>query len=115
MKVLEDADSIAVELESLRPEVEKMELEFETQVSETDTTLETNGKETKDLEKQRSRIAGKVPDPLTRLYDRVSRRYKGDAVAVASQGSCRSCYRALPSQLYNQVLAGEDDDPVSRL
>ena len=107
MKVLEDADSIAVELESLRPEVEKMELEFETQVSETDKTLETNGKDAKDLEKQRTRIAGKVPDPLTRLYDRVSRRYKGDAVAIASEGSCRSCYRALPSQLYNQVLAGE--------
>ena len=37
---------------------------------------------------------------------RVNTRYPGEAVAAANKGSCRSCFRALPAQTYNQVLAG---------
>lgn len=40
------------------------------------------------------------------LYKRVEKRYKGDAIAFAESGSCKSCFRALPAQTFNQIIAG---------
>jgi predicted nucleic acid-binding Zn-ribbon protein len=46
-------------------------------------------------------------DPiLASLYKRVEGRYRGDAIAETEASSCKTCFRALPNQTYNQVLAG---------
>ena len=45
-------------------------------------------------------------DKLLSIYERISSRYPSDPVALAKDGACYSCFRALPNQLYNLLLAG---------
>ena len=56
--------------------------------------------------KQREGLLEKLEPRLQSLYSRVNERYPGEAVAVAGDGACQSCYRALPQQRYNQIMAG---------
>ena len=66
-------------------------------------------KQTAKLAKKRAKLVASIEEidkRIVPLYERISTRYRGTSVSVAIEGSCRSCFRALPYQLYNQVLAG---------
>jgi len=51
-------------------------------------------------------LLGQLEQRLATLYKRVESRYRGDAVAEAEAGSCKCCFRSLPNQTFNQVIAG---------
>ncbi len=106
MKAIEDADELEEKLATLRDAVSEIEQHHNAHVDETKDELgELNSTLEKDT-KERDKVLNGLDDRLQRLYNRVAGRYPGDAVAFASKGSCRSCYRSLPPQTYNQVLAG---------
>lgn len=60
----------------------------------------------KSIRVERDKSFAELEPRLQRLYKRVQGRYPGSPVAVASKSSCRACYRALPQQTYNQIMAG---------
>lgn len=60
------------------------------------------------LVKERTTVRSKLDERLVKIYDRVTVRYPGDAVAIVKNGACRSCYRSLPFQLHNQLNAGNN-------
>lgn len=106
IKSISELEGVGHNIESLQEELVTLEKGF-------DEFVESKSKELKEIEKQvgthqkkRTQVASGVDDRVRALYGRVSKRYPANPVAVAAKGSCRSCYRALPSQTYNQVLAG---------
>jgi len=106
IRALQEVDQLEGQLQPQRTDVEKLELEFEgfsQQATEKLTSLE---KELKSLAKDRDNATLLVDERLLRLYNRVRTRYPAEAVARALEGACQSCSRALPSQTYNQILAG---------
>ncbi|MCC6221338.1 MAG: hypothetical protein IT291_08880 [Deltaproteobacteria bacterium] len=106
IKALEQVDVLEAQLGEFRQSLEKLEVQFEADSVETEKVLEEVANTRAEVEKDREKLVLSIEERLVALYDKVSSRYPGDAVSVASSGSCRSCFRALPPQTYNQVLAG---------
>ncbi len=106
LKALEESSELEAKLNALRELVQKLELEFEEKLPALESELSTLSSDLSGLKTERQALLGSIDSRLSRLYERVSGRYPGSAVAVAQNGSCRSCFRALPHQTYNQVLAG---------
>jgi predicted nucleic acid-binding Zn-ribbon protein len=67
---------------------------------------ETANGEIESLKKEKKSLIVTLDARLQNLYKRVESRYRGDAIALAESGSCRSCFRSLPAQTFNQVMAG---------
>ena len=106
MKAIEEVDELETELESMKSSLQELEEAFETdckesedKLSEVEATLSSKGKE-------RDGITKNIAASVLSVYERVNRRYPGDAVALARNGACRSCFRALPAQTYNDCLVG---------
>ncbi len=87
-------------------EVEELKARQEQLQSEVAQVTSTGESEIESLKKQRKDILVTLDARLQMLYKRVESRYRGDAIALAESGSCRSCFRALPAQTFNQVIAG---------
>src|SRR5215813_3788753 len=62
---------------------------------------------------ERERVIAPVPDDMRSLYDRISKRHHGTALAEARDGQCRGCgLRILPH--IEQLLKSEADEEVYR-
>ncbi len=106
MKAIEEVDALTERVEALRSKVQGLEEERSTRVPEIEQELQ-------EVEGRISQLAGErkgkfdaLEPRLKHLYNRVQGRYPGSPVAIAKKCSCRSCFRALPNQTYNQILAG---------
>ena len=106
IQATEDAEAHTKRVEELQKLVEERQLALETSTSEEEQKLSDILERLSVLEGQRDREISKLEDRLKTLYLRVRTRYPGGAIAVAEGGACTACYRNLPPQLYNQVLAG---------
>ena len=93
---------INVAVNELSEKIAAEEAEHGRQIKSIDEELGSIKKEREIFLKE----VGKIDDRVLPLYERIRTRYPGDPVAVASGGSCRSCFRALPNQLFNLILAG---------
>lgn len=65
----------------------------------------TKGKREKDL--QRNEQAAKIKPNTLRKYNTLRERRNGRAVVNVVDGVCQGCYIAIPPQLYNQLLRGD--------
>lgn len=106
LKAMQEVEDVQGLIETLKSNAQQLETELAEKAPERKSSISGLDKEISSFGAQREKIISKLDDRLVRLYQKVSSRYPGDAVAVARKGSCRSCFRALPSQLYNQLLAG---------
>ena len=106
VQTLEEVEQLKAQAEEARSEVEELEKEYESLGEETDETLQTLDKDINKLDSSREKQLGKIDQRLKNLYRKVNTRYPGEAIAICRDGACRSCFRSLPAQLYNQILAG---------
>jgi uncharacterized protein len=90
----------------LLKEVEELKIKRDEIQKEVDELVSSSEKEVESFKKERKDILVTLDARLQMLYKRVESRYRGDAIAQAENGSCRSCFRALPAQTFNQVIAG---------
>ena len=65
----------------------------------------TKGKREKDL--QRNEQAAKIKPNTLRKYNTLRERRNGLAVVNVVDGVCQGCFMAIPPQLYNQLLRGD--------
>ncbi|EKD38700.1 MAG: hypothetical protein ACD_75C00638G0001, partial [uncultured bacterium] len=65
----------------------------------------TKGKREKDL--QRNEQATKIKAGTLRKYNTLRERRNGKAVVNVVDGVCQGCFMAIPPQLYNQLLRGD--------
>lgn len=100
------ATSLLTELNELKEKLEKIQQDFEQNTQDTEKTLEEVNSKLAAQTQEHETLIAQLDERLKSLYKKVNTRYPGEAVALAKNGSCRSCYRALPAQLYNQVIAG---------
>ncbi len=106
VKALESLDVLEQQLAEQKSTLEQLELQFESENQDIEKKLTDLEKLLSSANDEREKIVSHLDERLARLYKRVRSRYLGSAIAVASNGSCRSCFRALPPQTYNQILAG---------
>lgn len=106
MEAVEASEKLAQNKAALETKFEDLQHKFESLMASAEKELTEISAKLLDLEKEQETLGSKLDDRLKNLYRKVNRRYPGEAVAVAKDGSCRSCFRALPAQLYNQVMAG---------
>lgn len=106
IKALEEVDQLENQLQGMRKSLEQLELNFENRNKEIEERVLELDKSLNSLQSQREKFVSQIEERLVRLYNRVRGRHPGDAVAVAKEGACLSCHRALPSQTFNQILAG---------
>lgn len=99
-------DQLDGQLTELRENADRLHMELEETTHETEKNLEDLTGKLAELNEEHDTLLKQIDERLKNLYRKVNNRYPGEAVALAKKGSCRSCYRALPAQLYNQVMAG---------
>lgn len=106
LKSLENLDQSEKQYQEQQRKVEELELAFESENQSTDAILLEVQQELRLAEEGRQSLIISLDERIRRLYERVAARYPGEAVAIAEAGSCKSCFRALPPQTFQQVLAG---------
>jgi len=99
----------SAKMEQIQAACDALQDRVQSESPEQEVELKSTTKSLSQLSNKRIALVDNISNINSRvmpLYDKIARRYPDGAVAVASDGSCRSCFRALPSQLYNQILAG---------
>ncbi len=69
--------------------------------------IEAINKGKKEKDSQRSDQAIKIKPTILRKYDTLRQRRNGLAVVNVTDGVCQGCFMALPAQLFNQLLRGD--------
>lgn len=93
-------------VQSMRTELESLEAKFENESKEWEAEFGLLDSQISELGAERERLAQELEARIRSLYMRVRGRYPAGAVAQAVSGSCRSCFRSLPPQTFNQIIAG---------
>lgn len=106
LKILEELEDFDRNIKERGEIIEKLHHELHEGHSAYETQLVEIEKELASLQEERQVLVTGLEERLLQLYNRVKSRYPTEPVAVAANGSCRSCFRALPPQTYNQILAG---------
>ncbi len=70
-------------------------------------SIEAINKGKKEKDQQRSEQAAKIKPNTLRKYNTLRERRNGRAVVNVVDGVCQGCYMAIPPQLYNQLLRGD--------
>jgi predicted nucleic acid-binding Zn-ribbon protein len=70
-------------------------------------TIEAITKGKKEKDQQRAEQATKIKPNTLRKYDTLRERRNGRAVVNVVDGVCQGCYMAIPPQLYNSLLRGD--------
>lgn len=106
MEAIEASDVLREQVSGFSDRAAHISQELERLTEENQPEIESIGKDLAKLDKQRVALLSKLDARLQSLYDRVNKRYPGEAISFAGDGACNSCFRALPQQTYNQVMAG---------
>ncbi len=106
LSMLEETEQLKNNAARLRSELELKQLECESALPESEQITGECKARLAMLEERRSRAVAALEERVRTLYVRVSGRYPGGAIALADAGACRSCYRSLPAQTFNQIIAG---------
>ncbi len=106
LRAIEEADKIDNELGRNKTELETVEAQFEAETAGSDERLNELVSQIAVLESERREVIEQLEDRYRDLYLRLRSKYPAGSVAIAEAGSCRSCFRSLPNQTFNQVLAG---------
>lgn len=106
LQMLEETDQVKSRAAKLRAELDAKQLEVETGAAAVAGTLEECRTRLAALEGRRAEAVETLEERVRGLYVRISGKYPGGAIAVAEAGACRSCYRSLPAQMFNQVTSG---------
>ncbi len=106
LQLIDETDKLQANLERQKAALESFELESEAKLPVAEETLKECRERLSTLDEKRKVAVENLEERVKVLYLRVSARYPGGAVAIAESASCRSCYRSLPAQTFNQVVAG---------
>ncbi len=106
IKSLDDVEVLEKEMALTKEAVSDLEQDFEAVNPKREDEISSLKKESSTLDKKRQKLLSNLEPRVRGLYERVTRRYSAGAVGIAMKQSCRSCYRSLPPQTYNQILAG---------
>ncbi len=106
LRSIEEVDKIESELTRHKGELEAVEQQNEAESASTEEHLNVLVSQIDSLEADRKEIVSQLDDRYRDLYLRLRTKYPAGSVAMAEGGSCRSCFRSLPNQTFNQVLAG---------
>lgn len=106
IQAISSVEHIDKEIAALKEDLERKQLDFETKSGAFEKDLDALNAELKEKRGQRDELFQRLEDRMKALYSRVQQRYPAGAVARAEDGSCRACFRALPAQTYNLILAG---------
>lgn len=93
----------------IKSAVEELSVKLAQEESHFNLSIQGIDAELATLKKERDVILidiSKIDDRVVSIYEKIRSRYPTTPVSAASGGSCRSCYRSLPSQLFNLILAG---------
>jgi predicted nucleic acid-binding Zn-ribbon protein len=105
LRAIEDSDKTETQLNAHRSELAALESQFEAEHSGSEERAAQLAADINDYGAERDELVGQLDSRPRELYLRVRSKYPAGAVALAENGSCRSCYRSLPSQIFNQVIA----------
>ncbi len=106
MQLLNEVEAIEAKVASMRKDIDDKQLSFEDSLPGMEKRTAELDADIKSLQAARDKTFEALDERVRGLYLRVHARYPGAAVARAASSSCRACYRALPAQTFNQVLAG---------
>ena len=106
LNAMAEVDQFDSRIAVLRAQLDEKQLAFEDAHSASDQRLAELDKSIKALSEEREQLSQLLEDRTRNLYNRVNQRYTGSAVAKAESAACRACFRSLPAQTFNQVLAG---------
>jgi predicted nucleic acid-binding Zn-ribbon protein len=106
IQALEEVEELGRKIEVLKSELDSKQLSLENSEGENEKLLAGLNEQLASLEERRNGFIAVLDERLKNLYQRINNRYPGGAIAVAEGGACRSCYRSLPAQTFNQVLSG---------
>lgn len=108
-KAMEEVDKSRSRLSMITDASKEIEEIIASEKDSNDSQLSEISERIADIKREREAVIreiSKMDDRIITLYERIRTRYPMDPVASTKDGSCRSCFRALPNQLFNLILAG---------
>lgn len=106
VKAMEEVEVLNVKCKEIKETIESLDAQLKAEEEASSSRLDEIEKEVKKLDKTRNSSFSALDDRFKSLYDRVHVRYPDSVIAKVDKGSCRSCFRSLPKQTYNQILSG---------
>lgn len=106
LKLMDDAEKAKAVADTQRALIERLEGELAGELEKAKTILTEVEEKLSGHVATRDALAAETESVSLRLYDRVRTKYPVGAVAIAENCSCLGCFRSLPPQLFNLVLAG---------
>jgi len=106
LEAIKIADGLKGEVAESEAKVSELHRAIKDDFPNIDAELESLDKELTKLKAEKGKTFADLEPRLQALYQRVNTRYPANPVSVASKNSCRTCYRALPQQTFNQIMAG---------
>lgn len=105
LRMMQEAESTASELAALRESLSALEQKLESDTGTFEASVTAIVEKISEWNSERQAVAESLDTAIVRLYDRIRTRYPVGAVSEVENGSCSGCFRALPPQLVNQILA----------
>ena len=106
MKVMEEAERLNKVVTEAKEKLETLSATLTSETPQIESELNSINGELSGARTEREALYNTLEPRLQRLYHRVQGRYPASPVAHASKASCRACFRSLPQQTYNQIMAG---------
>lgn len=87
-----------IDIEDIKPELEKFSKELELKEEELTKIIKTNEREEVKLQERREKIAAQVKKPDYNTYMRIRKAKGGRAIASIQRAACNGCHNIVPPQ-----------------
>lgn len=98
---------LSEEKKKLEGEIEKARAEIRGRRRELEDELKIRDEELDKLYDERDDLAEKIPEGLYLKYERIAEKKDDIAVAFVEHGHCSACNMAIPPQMYNELMRGD--------
>jgi len=107
LELMLESETLEQNVERARRALEQERLEVERRKREAQEKAERDRQELERARQQRAEIVRQLNPDLYRLYERVSKRYNGFAVARGIDGQCSACHIVMRPQFYQDLRKAE--------
>ena len=106
--IMEEIDSLNVEISRKLVELEKMSLDIKSEIESMTIKADEIEKELKIKEGERENLIAKIDTNYLNKYDTLAKKGRKPVIVRVKKGVCTGCFMNLPPQFFNEIQRDRD-------
>ena len=107
VELLEQSEPLAVNVKAAEGALAKEKAVVDRQKIAAQERTATDQKALDEIMAERQALAGGVSKPILNTFERLSKKYNGNAISDATKGRCTSCHLEIRPQLFQDLRRGD--------